>query len=387
MTSKIKVTRRRPAGMTMGQVFFCLMSVFCLLLVLRNSEAAIEYMGRGLTLCAHTVIPSLFPFMVISELLVQSGAGEALGRLLAKPMKWFFGLSGAGCSAVVLGCMCGFPVGASTAVSLYDKNAISKTECEHLLTFSNNPSSGFLITAVGVSLLNSRRLGLLLYVTVLGVSFFTGFLMRFFLHKDRQDGDFEHPHFPSGLHLGGISTFTGAVTHAAMSMLTVCAYVIFFSAMTGALSRMAEGLGGMNDTAYAILCGIFEMSGGISEAAGLVGECSSPLFPLIMIAAMAGWSGLSVHCQIMTICGGRGLSFKPYIIAKVLQGVLCGAAMWILLTVIDPADLPPLSEAVALILPSFSSIGLVSSFVTVLSQIGFAAGTAVGIYKKFSDKI
>ncbi len=68
-------THSRPSA---GQVGFLLMSTFCFILVLRNSDAAIEYMGRGLTLCARTVIPSLFPFMVISELLVSSGAGEAL---------------------------------------------------------------------------------------------------------------------------------------------------------------------------------------------------------------------------------------------------------------------------------------------------------------------
>lgn len=91
---------KRPRHPSAGQVGFCLMSTFCFILVLRNSDAAIEYMGRGLTLCARTVIPSLFPFMVISELLVSSGAGEAFGRLFSRIMRWLFGLSGAGASAV-----------------------------------------------------------------------------------------------------------------------------------------------------------------------------------------------------------------------------------------------------------------------------------------------
>ena len=82
-----------------GQAGFWLMSTFCFVLVLRNSDAAVEYMGRGLTLCARTVIPSLFPFMVISELLVSSGAGEALGRLFSGIMRRVFGISGAGASA------------------------------------------------------------------------------------------------------------------------------------------------------------------------------------------------------------------------------------------------------------------------------------------------
>ena len=378
-----------PSGrLYAGQIFFCLMSTFCFLLILRNSEVAIEYMGRGLSLCAHTVIPSLFPFMVISELLVASGAGEALGRLLSKPMKWIFGLSGAGCSAIVLGSMCGFPVGASTAVSLYDKNVISKEECEHLLTFSNNPSSAFLVTAVGTSLFGNHRLGLMLYLVILGTAFFIGFLMRFFLRQKAsgQEKAKEHPHFPSGLHPGGVSMFTNAVSHAAVSMLTVSAYVVFFSALTGTLSRMLLDMGHLSQEVYALICGFFELSGGVSEAAALVGQNSSSMTPIILTAVIAGWSGLSVHCQIMTLCGGRGLSFKPYFIAKILQGILCGGVMWLLLSVMDPSDLPPLSETVAEILPTISELGLISPPLTLFSHVGLVAGTGLTLWHRRSKR-
>ena len=262
--------------------------------------------------------------MVISELLVSSGAGEAFGRLFSRLMQWLFGLSGAGASAVFLGSMCGFPIGAKTAVGLLDRNAISKTECEHLLTFTNNPGSAFLITAVGMSLYGNRRLGVLLYVTVLGSGFVVGFLARFFLR--RHDEPVEHPHFPSGLHIGGVETFTGAVSGAATGMLTVCAYVIFFSALTGALGcAVSDGQGGA--TGYALLSGLLEMTGGISLAATL----SDPRWGLILTATFAGWSGISVHCQIMSLCSGRGLSFKPYLLAKAFQGLLCGLVMTVIL--------------------------------------------------------
>lgn len=324
--------RPRP---TAGQVCFCLMSTFCFFLVLRNSDAAIEYMGRGLTLCARTVIPSLFPFMVLSELIVSSGAGEAFGRLFSRLMRWVFGLSGAGASAVFLGSMCGFPVGARTAVSLYDRNMISKVECEHLLTFTNNPSSAFLITAVGVSLFGNRHLGIILYVTVLGTSLFVGFLARFFL-RGRGKPEVHH-HFPSGLHPGGVEMFTSAVSTAATGMLTVCAYVIFFSAIMGALGSMMSGGRVMGEVGYTLLCGFLELTGGISEAASL-----SAWEPAIVLAAgIAGWSGLSVHCQVLTLCGGRGLSFRPYLCAKAIQGVLCAAVMTILLRFGDPGWFSP----------------------------------------------
>ena len=293
-TAVPEVPRRYPS---FGQVFFCLMSTFCFVLILRNPDVAIEYMGRGLSLCARTVIPSLFPFMVISELMVRSGAGESLGRLFSRPMRYLFGLSGAGCTAVVLGSLCGFPVGARTAVALYDRNAISRRECEHLLTFCNCPSSAFLVTAVGVSLFGNRRLGR------------------------------DHPHHPSGLHPGGAEMFTASVSGAASGMLTVCAYVIFFSTLSGTLSCLVRVCGGMEPRLFALLCGFLELSGGISEASGLPDGRQA----LILTAAIAGWSGLSVHCQIAGICAGRHISLRPYITAKAVQAILCSAVMALIL--------------------------------------------------------
>jgi hypothetical protein len=97
-------------------------------------------------------------------------------------------------------------------------------------------------------------------------------------------------------------------------------------------------MGGGGSAGYTLLCGLLEMTGGIGQAAAL----SSREAGLILTAAFAGWSGVSVHCQVITLCGGRGLSFKPYLIAKGVQGVLCGGVMAVLLRLLpvlsDPSE-------------------------------------------------
>lgn len=73
-------TQQRPAhlgGWTPGQLCFGFFALFCLLLILRNPDTAIEYMTSGLRLCARTVIPSLFPFLVLSELIVSGASAES----------------------------------------------------------------------------------------------------------------------------------------------------------------------------------------------------------------------------------------------------------------------------------------------------------------------
>ena len=123
--------------------------------------------------------------------------------------------------------------------------------------------------------------------------------------------------------------FTASVSGAASGMLTVCAYVIFFSTLSGTLSCLVRVCGGMEPRLFALLCGFLELSGGISEASGLPDGRQA----LILTAAIAGWSGLSVHCQIAGICAGRHISLRPYITAKAVQAILCGAVMALILCI------------------------------------------------------
>lgn len=313
-------SRNKIPILTPGQWFFCFFSVFILFLILRNSEAAIGFVSNGLRLCAGTVIPSLFPFLVISELLVVSGTGEMIGRLLSGPFRKIFRVSGIGFTVFFLGAVCGFPVGARTAVSYYDRGLLSKRETERLLMFSNNPSSAFLVSAIGVSLFGSQLIGCVLFGVTLFSSTIVGFFGKF-LYRDSVKNE-ERPvlHMPKT----GIGIFTNAVTGAADSMVHVCAYVIFFAALTGTLKLLLETIGA-NEYISAFVTGLFELTSGVSDAAAIPDRGNA----LILTALFSGWSGLSVHMQILSITDGRGLCYRPYFIAKLIQGLLAAFWMWL----------------------------------------------------------
>ena len=118
---------------------------------------------------------------------------------------------------------------------------------------------------------------------------------------------------------------------SAMAMLYICAYVIFFAAFIGAFGNMLSALGASTKTT-AVLFSVFELSSGVSEAAGIAG---GGVAGIALCAFALGWSGISVHCQLMSLCDGRGLSYKPYFVAKAMQGLLNS-----LLVLISSALLP-----------------------------------------------
>ena len=325
MTEPIRKTVRQKRArrlLSPNQLAFALMSVFSLLLILRNAELAISAMSEGLRLCAHTVIPSLFPFMVISELIVSTGAVRPLGRLLARPFRWLFGIGGESGCAVLLGLLCGFPVGAKSALSLYRQGRIDRRELEHLLTFSNNPSSAFLISTVGSSLFGDRSFGLLLYVISLCSALLIGVFGKLLRKDSFSEAGYAAP--PISYHSAprGILCFTQAVTSSALSMLYICAFVVFFAAFTGTLAQLLSAWE-LPEPVSALLFGLFELTGGVSRAA----LCDLPLSEYLC-AGIVGWSGLSVHFQMMSLCGEDAVSFRAYFPAKLLHGFLNIALLW-----------------------------------------------------------
>lgn len=323
-----KLGRKKERKDLAYTLIFGAIATIAFFIVLNRSDIAIDYMKKGLKLCVGMVIPSLFPFMVISELIIGSGVGERIGRILAKPMKRLFGVSGNGACVYLLGSVCGFPIGARTAVSMYDRGTISKSELTRLLTFCNNPGSAFVISAIGVALFGNRRIGLLIYICVILSSVIVGILGNIFSKKRNTaiDDLSSLPCCSVGIH-----TFTSAIQASALSMLTVCAYVAFFSAFVGCVGSFLSVLD-LPDTVLAIIFGFFELSSGV----GIASELGSPTLAILLCAAFAGWSGLSVHFQIITICSGRGVSFKYYFIAKAAQGVICAVLTGLALKFIAP---------------------------------------------------
>ncbi len=282
-------------------------------------------MKKGLKLCANTVIPSLFPFMVISELIVKSGLGAKVGKLLSKPVKWLFGVGEGGACAFILGIICGFPIGAKTISSMLERGEIEKDEAERALTFCNTPGSAFVISAVGVSLFGSLRLGVTLYACVILSAVIVGTVGRIFISKKTNStpstsiaSAFRTPRsaLPSA---SPVAIFTSSIQSSASSMLTVCALVAFFSSFVGCLGAVLEKLGAPT-TLTAAIFGFFELSSGVGMAADL-----PPMSAILLSSIALGWSGLSVHFQVMTVCSGQKLSFKPYLIAKFCQGIVCSS--------------------------------------------------------------
>ena len=185
------------------------------------------------------------------------------------------------------------------------------------------PSSAFLIGAVGASLFGSKRFGIILYAAHALSCVAIGFAGRFYFSGKKKEY-FAKDISQNEKRAGCASAFVEAVTSSATSMLFICAFVVFFSSFTGILKALTSGIA-LDEGAKAVMLGFFEMTGGVFATSGLPLRAAIPI-----AAAITGWSGLSVHFQLIGICGAHRMSLMPYFISKVASAVVCAALVWIM---------------------------------------------------------
>ena len=295
---EVKSMRRRILP-TLG-----LLGVMALLL-LCSADAA-QAVRDALALCAQSVIPALFPFFVVSSLFIDLGCAAVLGRSLAPVMHRLFGVSGAGGTAFLLGIIGGYPVGGRTAGELYRSGQCEREECERLLAFCNNAGPSFILGIAGLGCFGSVRVGAWLYLIHVGAAAMVGLLFRSTSRQMGRPKKTETPRWADAL--------IEAVRGGAMSMVNICAFVVFFLVILRLFSRFTG-------IQHGAILGIVEMTNGILRLA-------NDRRGFIWAAGLLGWGGLSVHCQTAAVLSGSGLSLKRYFIGKALQAAISMAAAW-----------------------------------------------------------
>jgi sporulation integral membrane protein YlbJ len=288
------------------------------MLVLYPAEA-VSAGTDGVMLCLNVIVPSLLPFFVVSALVVELGAADALGVLAAPVMRVLFNVSGTCGAAWVLGFIGGYPVGAKTAIALYSTGKIGKTETERLLSFCNNSGPAFILGVVGAGVFSSGRIGLLLYLVHALSSVLIGIGFRWHGNNSEQ-----LPRSARGkVSLG--SALVSAVTSSAQAALNISGFVIFFTVAIKLLFLKFH----IPSELRPLLVGFIELTSGVS---GLKG---AELPQAVKMAAfLLGWAGLSVHCQALSFISAAGIRARTYIAGKFLHGLLSAALVTLLFRIL-----------------------------------------------------
>ena len=131
------------------------------------SDSAAESVRESLKMCAAALIPSLFPYLVLTALISRCGTTEHIGRAIGQPFSMLFGLPGSLAFSFIIGMCAGYPAGAAAVCEAYRDGRCTADEAERGCALLNNTGPGLTVALLGTTLLGDRRLGIIIYLAQL----------------------------------------------------------------------------------------------------------------------------------------------------------------------------------------------------------------------------
>lgn len=257
----------------------------------------------GIVLLYEAIVPSLFPFLVLSSYISQNNTVNKLASLLQPLSQKIFKINSVGLIAVALSFLGGYPVGAKTVCELYEDKKLTQQDAEKLFCWCINPGSSFVITAVGTFMIKNTFCGVLMFFSIVLSSIITGFIVGFFLPRGEKIA-------PKKESLRKSDAFINSVKNGNTAIISVMGWVILFSCINSILNSSIPYKG------FSLaLTSVSEVTNGCRLA------CLNGL-PLTIICALLSFGGFAVIFQVAPYIRRCNISLKTFICWKIANSAL-----------------------------------------------------------------
>lgn len=283
-------------------MLYTLVFLILFILILTHSQEAAGYAAQGFLLWYSKMIPSLLPFMILSGLMIRMGVSKRLGS-------WFRPFLGPllRCRAdviygVLIGFLCGFPMGARVAAQLYQSGKITNREARFLLAFCNNIGPAYFCSFV-LPLLE-RKLVLPYILGMYGLPLLYGIFLRYTFfrdipqHDEKQDSKIISVSASPAL----LSHLDTSVQAGLQSIISLCGYMILFNLLNLIPQLLLPYFS-------VWIAPLLEITSGLSQ----LGQ-SCPLYSLLVLP----FGGLSCIAQTYSMIQETDLPLGEYILHKLL---------------------------------------------------------------------
>ena len=292
--------------------------LYLIFLLLRYPDLSLQYASTGLTLWFQKMIPTLLPFMILSGVLISMNLTDRFVRLLHPVLHFLYGTTPNGSYTLLMGFLCGFPMGARIAGELRRKGRLSRKEAENLLVFSNNIGPVYFLSFV-VSTLSLDR-PILPFLVMYGVPLCYGIvIMRviparfstdqvslsnaFYRHSLSQEIEESNiPNAPEGL----LSAIDSSILSGLAGIGRLGGYMVFFNLLNILFVPFIH----LPPFLLHFYQCILEITSGIAGCGS-----AHPYLVLIMLP----FGGFSCIAQTYSMIRGTDLSIRPYLFHKVIQ--------------------------------------------------------------------
>ena len=287
----------------MKQICYAITSIVFFFLMLCFPKETLKGATDGLLLWFQIVFPTLLPFFIVTNLLIQTNSIIYISKLFGRTLQRVFCVSSNGSFAVLAGFLCGLPIGAKVTADLVKTNRISLKEGKYLLSFCNHTSPAFISSYIVMQNLENNFFLIPTFVILYSSTFLCSLLFRKFYHI-KDDFTDNAPPLNIKLHFN-FNIFDNCIMNAFENITKVGGYIILFSILFS-LGRVLP---------YSIILTPLEITNGIPR---IFEQFWSFEIKYIAVVALASFGGVCSIAQTSSMLGGTKLSTISYTIEKLI---------------------------------------------------------------------
>lgn len=296
----------------MKKIILILIILLFLLQILIYSSDVIKSVRFAFDIWKNNVFPSLFPFFVLSEVLIKLGFVEITGKLFSPIMKFLFKTSGESAFIFIMSIISGNPGNAKYTRELYDCGLIDKNEASKMLMFTHFCNPLFILGTIGISFFSDYKIGLTLLLShylgnlVIGLCFRNKFPSNNFkTNIKKRTSNTEN--------IGTI--ITNSLLNSINTLILILGAISICLVLTTILDK------NLNLTPFAqnIVNGIIEVTQGVKYVS--LTNIDIKVKEILCVIFLS-FGGLSIHLQVVSMIAGSDIKYIPFFIARVFHAII-----------------------------------------------------------------
>lgn len=301
----------------LSNVLLLLIMILISVEVLIESADVLESVKFSFNIWENSIFPSLFPFFVIGNILIDLGFPKLLGTLLKDVMYKLFKINGTGAFIIILSILSGFPSSAKYTKELYLNGEINDKEATKLLTFTHFSNPLFILGTLSITFLNNKEIGMCILMSHYIGNLFIGLIFRnyYISKKDTTKVSLKNAIISMNSSRTDKSfgqMLSNAITSSISTLLLILGTVTIFLILTTLINNNLS----VSPYYKSIINGIFEMTQGLKYLSML----KIPLYKQALISVFfISFGGLSVHMQVLSIISDTKIKYFPYFISRILH--------------------------------------------------------------------
>ena len=296
--------------------------------ILTESKSILDTVSFSLAIWKNNIFPSLFPFLVLSEIMVKYGMTEFIGNLLKPFMNKLFKIKSKAAFVLVMSIISGNPANAKYTRELYLNGDLNEYEATKILCFSCFANPLFILGTVSLLFLNNKEVGLLILLCHYLSNIIIGLILRNYHPSDNEKSKVSLKVAICEAHKKRISNktdFGSIITNALINSINTLLLILGVMTMCLIITTIIDNNINLNSVLQSLLNGSIEMTQGLKyislEAIPLKLKC-------ILSVMILSFGGFSVHLQITSILSDTKIKYLPFLLSRIIHSLISGLLMF-----------------------------------------------------------